>query len=72
MDIGKVYKPKNFIFLKMLVVKAQIKDVVKAEGLDNVSSDFAERLDKKVQETIKEACRRAKENGRKTVMGKDL
>ena len=58
----------------MLVIKAQVKDAVKATGygIDNVSGDFAEKLDLKVQELVKEACRRAKENGRKTVMSKDL
>ena len=53
----------------MLVVKAKIKDV--AEGY-NVSGDLAEALDKKVEELIKAACKRAQENGRKTVMAKDL
>ncbi len=58
----------------MLIVKAQIKDAVKASGyeLDNVSADFAEKLNNKAMELVKDACRRAKENGRKTVMAKDL
>ena len=37
-----------------------------------ISSDFAERLDEKVKGLIKEACKRAKENQRNTVMGKDI
>ncbi len=53
----------------MLIVKSQIKDVA-AEF--NVSADFAEELNKRVEELIKTACRRADANGRKTVMGKDL
>jgi len=53
----------------MLVVKAKIKDVV--SGF-NVASDFAEALDRKVQTLIKDACKRAEANNRKTVMGKDL
>ena len=58
----------------MLIVKAQIKEAVKASGfdVDNVSSDFAAKLDQKAQELVKEACKRAKDNGRKTVMAKDL
>ena len=56
----------------MIVLKSQIKDLVKANGLDNVSSDFSERLDVKVQDIVKQACARAKENGRKTAMGKDI
>ena len=58
----------------MLIIKAQIKDAIKASGypLDNVSADFSERLNQKAMELVKEACRRAKENSRKTVMAKDL
>ena len=53
----------------LVVVKAKIKDVVKDM---NFSSDFAEALDKEVKELIKKAAGRAKANGRKTVMAKDL
>ena len=53
----------------MLVVKAKIKEVV---GDYNVSSDFATVLDEKVRELVKDACKRAEGNNRKTVMGKDL
>ena len=56
----------------MLIVKAQIKEVVKSTGVDNVSADFGDKLNEKATELVKEACRRAKENGRKTVMAKDL
>jgi len=52
-----------------LVVKAKIKEVAKEF---NVSADFADVLDKKAEELIKAACVRAKENGRRTVMAKDL
>jgi len=53
----------------MLVVKSALKNAV--PGF-NIASDFAEALDKKVQELIKEAARRAEANGRKTIMAKDL
>lgn len=53
----------------MLVVKAKIKDVAKGA---NVSGDFAEALNEKAIELVKLAVERAKANGRKTVMGKDL
>lgn len=53
----------------MLVVKAKIKDVA---GDFNVSGDFADALNKKVEELVKAACSRAEANNRKTVMGKDL
>ena len=53
----------------MLIVKAKIKSVVPGY---NVAGDFADALDKKVEEMIKAAGVRAEANGRKTVMAKDL
>ncbi len=53
----------------LLVVKAKIKDVAKGH---NVAGDFAEALDKRLRELIKDAVGRADGNGRKTVMAKDL
>jgi len=53
----------------MIIVKTKIKELV---GNLNISSDLAEALDKEVQETLRKAVERAKENGRKTVMAKDL
>jgi histone H3/H4 len=53
----------------MFVVKAKIRDA--ATGF-NVSGDFAEALNKKVEQMIKDACSRAEANGRKTVMAKDI
>ena len=53
----------------MLVVKSQVKDLA---GDFNVSADFVDELNRKVDEIIKHACKRAEANGRKTVMGKDL
>ena len=53
----------------MIVVKAKIKDVAKGA---NVSGDFADALNEKVITLVKEAVERAKANGRKTVMGKDI
>ena len=52
-----------------LVVKAKIKDV--ASGF-NVAGDLAEALSAKVEALIKDACKRAEGNGRRTVMAKDL
>ena len=51
----------------MLVVRTQLKEIVKElSGINNISEDFMERLDKKVTSIIAESCQRAKENGRKT------
>lgn len=57
------------VVIMSVVVKAKIKEL--ASGF-NVSGDFADALDKRVHEFIKEACARAEANGRKTVMAKDL
>ena len=54
---------------ELLVVRSKIKDVVKD---CNVAGDFAEALSEKVEQLIKDACRRAKDNGRKTVQPRDL
>ena len=53
----------------MLIVKAKIKDVA---GDYSVAADFADKLNAVVTDLIKKACERAKENGRKTVMGRDI
>ena len=56
-----------------LVVKAKIKEYTKVEDkVLNVSGDFSDKLSEKVEVLIRDACKRAKENGRSTVMAKDL
>lgn len=56
-----------------LVIKAKIKEYAKHDDkVLNVSGDFAEALNKKVEELVRDAAKRAKENGRNTVMPKDL
>ncbi len=58
----------------MIVVRVQVKDILKDSGLgvDNISGDYLNRLDEKVKEMIIESAKRAKENSRRTVMGRDL
>jgi histone H3/H4 len=58
----------------MLTVRTQIKDIMAESDtkIDNISADFIDHLDKKVKQLILDALQRAKENGRKTVMGKDV
>lgn len=58
----------------MLTVRTQIKEIMKeaALGVENISSDFMDKLDGKVKQIILDALKRAKENGRRTVMGKDV
>jgi len=53
----------------MIISKSKTKEAVKS---CNVSSEFYEALDKKVNELIKQAEERAVANGRKTVRPCDL
>lgn len=54
---------------ELLVVRSKIKDFV---GDMNVGGDFAEALSQRVAQLIKDASRRAKDNGRSTVKARDL
>lgn len=60
--------------MQPVVVRSQIKEIAKNSdyAIDNISGDFADKLNEKVTAMITEACRRAHENQRKTVMGRDL
>lgn len=58
---------------KHLIVRSNIKDYAKINDRAlNISTDFYEKLNEKVISIIKEACKRAKENNRNTVMGRDI
>ncbi|MFA5888009.1 MAG: DUF1931 domain-containing protein [Candidatus Nanoarchaeia archaeon] len=54
---------------ELIVVRSKVKDF--AEGM-NVAGDFADALSDKVVAMIKEAAKRAGENGRKTLKPCDL
>jgi len=58
----------------MLVVRTQVKEILDQtqSGVDNIAGDFMDRLDEKVKQLILDAVQRAKENNRKTVMGRDI
>jgi len=53
----------------MLIKKSEVKDLVKDY---RVSVDFYEALSKKAEGMVKDAMKRAKENGRKTLKPYDL
>jgi histone H3/H4 len=53
----------------MLVVKSKIKEMV---GEINVGGDFADALNAKAEQLVKDAVKRAEANGRRTIMAKDL
>ncbi|MBS3149307.1 DUF1931 domain-containing protein [Candidatus Woesearchaeota archaeon] len=52
-----------------LIVRSKVKDYVKDM---NVSGDFADALSKVCEDLIAKACKRAEDNGRKTVQSRDL
>ena len=56
----------------MITARTQIKEIIRNEGINNMTSDFMDRLDKAVKDLVIKACDRAKENQRKTVMGRDI
>jgi histone H3/H4 len=57
----------------VVIVKSAVKEFVHSfMPKGNVSSDFAGKLEEETKMLIKQACKRAEANGRKTVMAKDL
>ncbi|MBI3033684.1 DUF1931 domain-containing protein [Candidatus Woesearchaeota archaeon] len=64
--------------MAMIIVKAQVAGLVreiskqKGFGIDNITSDFFQALDRKVRELVDESVARARENGRKTLMARDI
>ena len=59
-----------------LIVKSNIKKVVKSldkeNAIPNVAEEVGMALERNVEEMLKEAIKRAKENGRKTLQARDL
>jgi histone H3/H4 len=56
----------------MIAAKTQIKYMIKQNGVQNMSNDFMEMLDRKIELLVKDACDRAVKNARRTVMARDL
>lgn len=55
----------------LIVVSSKVKEKISADG-KSVAGNFSEELSKKVEELIAAAIKRAGDNGRATVMAKDL
>ena len=59
-----------------LIVKSNIKKVVKELDKENAVSSIAEEvgtaLERKVEEVLRDAIKRAKENKRRTLQARDL
>ena len=70
----EIFKYQTINSNPMLTVRTQIKEILKDSelGVDNISGDFIDRLDERVKVLFVDAAKRAKENGRRTVMGKDV
>lgn len=70
----KIFINLRLLQINMLTVRTQIKEILKDSelGVENISGDFMDMLDEKVKQLILDAAKRAKENGRRTVMGKDV
>jgi histone H3/H4 len=56
----------------VLIVKSKVKDYIKSLGDFNVSGDFYDDFNMMVAKMAKNAAKRAKANGRKTVSARDV
>ena len=58
----------------MVTVRTQVKELLVQSGLgvETVAGDFMDKLDEKVRQLVLDAAKRAKENSRRTGMGRDL
>ncbi len=56
----------------MMIVQSKVREYVKEQGDFKVASDFLQALDQQLSTIIKQACERAKLNGRKTVSARDV
>ncbi|MCK5299956.1 MAG: hypothetical protein KAJ54_02295 [Candidatus Aenigmarchaeota archaeon] len=54
-----------------LIVKSKIRDIAKDEGM-NVSQDADRAFEKEMEQIVRKAIYRAKENGRSTIKGRDI
>lgn len=57
---------------EVLVVASKVKNYIRAQSEMNTSGSVFEVLSDKVRALCEEAIRRAKEDGRKTVMDRDF
>ena len=58
---------------KSIIVKSQVKELAKIDSKAlSVAEEFYKALEEKNKQLIAEACKRAKQNSRNTIMGRDL
>lgn len=57
---------------EIFVVASKVKKLIKEQGEMNTSASAIEALSKKIENMAKEAILKAKADGRKTVMDRDI
>ena len=58
---------------KSVIVKSQVKELAKLDSKPlSVSEEFYNALEEKAKKLIEDACKRAKQNSRNTIMARDL
>lgn len=58
---------------KSVIVKSQVKELAKLDGKElSVAEEFYKAFEEKVKKDVEQACRRAKQNSRNTLMARDL
>lgn len=58
---------------KSVIVKSQVKELAKIENKPlSVAEEFYKALEEKVKKDVEQACKRAKQNSRNTLMARDL
>lgn len=57
---------------EILIVQSKVRDYIKGQGDFNIAGDVMEALSGRVGRLLDDAVRRAKDNGRKTVKGRDV
>ena len=58
---------------KSVIVKSQVKELAKIDSKPlSVADEFYMALEEKVRKEIENACKRAKQNSRNTIMARDL
>ena len=58
---------------KSVIVKSQVKELAKLDGKElSVAEEFYMALEEKVKKDIENACKRARQNSRNTIMARDL
>ncbi len=57
---------------EILVVQSKVREFLKGQGDYNIGSDLVGAVSTRVETVLKDAARRAKENGRKTIQARDV